>query len=256
MQINRRVFAGIVAVGVLGYWSYSSAGPAPDESCGLGVPPGSPTFAASEARQAQQVQREGFLRVCEPDLARYDIPAGLKPLGRVVGGLAFRPVELKGTPFATLTDLGGVAESVSDVKSRLYRVFRLSNGRTVTLFEHDMSADGSRSYRNPKDEPERINGRPARLVVMQASSGKAVSTLSWKEGRRNYELWMDANVMHDGLRPQLFALAASLPASVPARSNEPALPPVVLGPDGLPHHTPGATLSFEIIGGVVKEIKR
>ena len=61
----------------------------------------------------------------------------------------------------------------------------------VTLFEHDMSADGSRSWRDPKDEPERINGMPARLVVMEAASGKAVSLLSWFEGRRGYQLWVD-----------------------------------------------------------------
>jgi hypothetical protein len=251
MQIDRRLFAGIAAVTVLAYAVLSRAGPVLDESCGLGVPPGSPAFAAFEAHQAAQVERNGYLPVCESDLARFEIPAGLKPLSWV-GELAFRPVELSGTPFAKLTNLGGVAESVTNVKSRLYRSFRLSSGRTVTLFEHDMSADGSQSYRKPKDEPERINGLPARLVVIQASSGKAASILSWKEGRRSYELWMDANVTLEHLRPQLFALAASLPASVPARSSEPGLSPIRLGPDGLPDETPPATLSVEIIGGLVK----
>jgi hypothetical protein len=93
--------------------------------------------------------------------------------------LAFTPVELTDTPFAKLRSLGGVAKSVN--------------------------------------KPERINGLPACLVVMQASSGKAVSSLTWKEGRRSYDLWMDANVTVGQLRPQLFALAASLPASVPAQ---------------------------------------
>jgi hypothetical protein len=256
MQLDRRVFAGIAAVTVFGYAILSSAGPVLDESCGLGVPPGSPDFAEFEARQAAQAERNGFLQVCESNLARYEIAAGLKPLGQVMAGLAFGPVELAGTPFAKLTSLGGMAESVTNVKSRLYRSFRLSNGRTVTLFEQDMSADGSQSYRNPKDEPERINGLPARLVVMQASSGKAVSNLSWKEGRRSYELWMDANVTLEHLRPQLFALAASLPASVPARLHEPELSPFVLGPDGFPHDSFPATLSDEVVRGIVKEKKR
>lgn len=254
--MNRRLFAGIAAATVFGVANPSSAAPVPDESCGLGVPPGSPGFAESEARQAALAQRDGFLRVCEADLARYAIPASVKPLSQVMAGLAFRPVELAGTPFAKLTSVGGIAESLSEVKSRLYRSFRLSNGRTITLFEHDMSADGSQSYRNPKDEPERINGLPARLVVLQASSGKAVSNLSWKEGRRSYELWMDANVTLEHLGPQLFALAASLPPSVPARLHEPVLSPIVLGPDGLPQDSPPATLTDEVVRGVVKAKKQ
>jgi hypothetical protein len=68
--------------------------------------------------------------------------------------------------------LGGRAESVGDVPSRLYRGFRMPDGHRVTLFEHDMSADGSRSWRDPKDEPERINGVPARLVVMEDASAR------------------------------------------------------------------------------------
>jgi hypothetical protein len=217
MLLSRRVYAGIAVVTVLGYVILSGAGAVRDESCGLGVPPDSPEYAEFEARQAAQVARDGYLRVCEANLARYQIAAELKPLGWVMSELAFTPVELTNTPFAKLRSLGGVAESVNNVKSRLYRSFRTSDGRTVTLFEHEMSADGSQSYRNPKDEPERINGLPARLVVMQASSGKAVSSLTWKEGRRSYDLWMDANVTVGQLRPQLFALAASLPASVPAQ---------------------------------------
>ena len=74
-----------------------------------------------------------------------------------------------------VTSLGGTAESVSNVKSRLYRGFRTVDGLTVTLFEHDMSADGSQLFRNSMDEPEEVNGLPARLIVMQASSGKAIS---------------------------------------------------------------------------------
>jgi hypothetical protein len=238
VQATPRVFIGIAAVTVLGYAMLSGAGAVPDVACGLGLPPDSPGFAEFEARKAAEAERNGFLRVCESDLARYEIAAGLKPLDQVMPRLAFGPVALAGTPFAALASLGGMAEAGGSIKSRLYRSFRLANGRTVTLFEHDMSADGSQSYRNPKDEPERINGLPARLVVMQASSGKAVSTLSWKEGRRNYELWMDANVTLEHLRPQLFALAASLPPSVPARSHEPELSPFTVGPDGMPQLPP------------------
>jgi hypothetical protein len=95
----------------------------------------------------------------------------------------------------------------------------MTDGRLLTLFEHDMSADGSSMQRDPADEPERINGLPARLIVLQGESGKAVSVLSWLEGRRYLELWLDANVVLTHTRPQLMALAASLPKSVPAKAG-------------------------------------
>jgi hypothetical protein len=44
---------------------------------------------------------------------------------------------------------------------------------------------------------------------------------SWFEGRRGYQLWVDANVVRVPLRDRLFALAASLPRAVPACPNEP-----------------------------------
>jgi hypothetical protein len=212
MPLNRRILARIFAMTALcGNAGLSIAGPAADEACGMGPPPGSPDFAQHKARQAAQAQRNGYLRVCDANLERYDIASSLQPLDRVTRGLAFAPAELAGTPFAKLASLGGMTEGVSGVKSRLYRRFRLSEGRTVTLFEHDMKADGSTMFRDPKDEPERIDGMPARLMVMQAGSGQAVSVLSWQQGGRYYEIWIDANVTLQHLRPQLFAMAASLP---------------------------------------------
>ena len=153
--------------------------------------------------------------VCDGDLARFDI--SFQPLARATRDLAFQPVDLTHTPFARLESLGGRAERLMDVPSRLYRGFRLPDGHVLTLSEQDMSADGSSTWRDPKDEPERINGLPARLTVLEAPSGSAVSHLSWVEGRRYYELWVDANVEREPLRPlrnELFALAGSLPRSV------------------------------------------
>jgi hypothetical protein len=243
MQLKRRILARFFAIAVACFHPpFSLAGTGTDEACGMGPPPGSPDFAAAKARLAAEAKRNGYVRVCEANLARYDIASSLQSVERAMAGLAFKPVALAGTPFAKLAGAGGMAESVSGVKSRLYRRFRLSNGTTVTLFEHDMSADGSHGYRDPADEPERINGLPARLLVIQAGSGKAVSVLSWTEGRRYYEIWMDANVVLDKLRPQLFALAAALPASVPARANEPKADVPGLVPDGLPQRTTPATL--------------
>jgi hypothetical protein len=175
------------------------------------------------ATHAAETQKNGFERVCEGDLARYDV--SLLPNAIAARNLAFTPVDLSHTPFAQLENLGSRAETVVDVRSRLYRGFRMPDGHRLVLFEQDMSADGSSSWRDPKDEPERINGHAARLVVMEDTSGKAVSLLSWMEGRRDYQLWIDANIARVPLRGQLFALAASIPQSVPACPDEKAKRP-------------------------------
>ncbi|QJD98857.1 hypothetical protein HH212_01380 [Massilia forsythiae] len=212
--------------------------PAADEQCGLGPPPDAPDFAAFQERRRAEMARRGYEHVCEENLARFAPPSSIKPVAWTMAGLAFQPVRLDGTPFAGLELLGAQGETMGDARSRLYRNFRMPGGRTLTLFEHDMSADGSRSYRNPQDEPERVNGLPARLIVLQAASGKAVSVLDWKEGRRNYQLWLDANVVLANSKAELFALASSLPKSVPARASEPESPPLRLGPDGMPVDEP------------------
>lgn len=206
------------------------------ESCGLGLPPNAAGFEKQEAQRALEEKTNGFLRVCEADLQRY--AAAFVPLGAATLGLDFEPVDLRNTPFARLVSLGGRAESVTDTQSRLYRGFRTAEGDTLTLFEHDMSADGSSIWRDPKDEPERVNGLPARLSVFQASSGRSVSVLSWLQGRRYYEIWLEANAARNPLRARLFELAGSLPVSVPACPNEPPPKRATLGPDGFPVDEP------------------
>lgn len=188
--------------------------PAGAAACGLGLPPDAPGFAQQKAERAAEERKNGSLRVCEADLERYSVT--FLPLAAATLGLDFEPVDLRKTPFARLHSLGARAERVSGVDSRLYRGFRTAEGHTLTLFEHDMSADGSRMRRDPEDEPERLNGLPARLVVLQADSGRAVSFLSWRQGRRYYELWIETNAARDPMRARLFELAASLPLAVPA----------------------------------------
>jgi len=208
-----------------------------DVACGLGPPPGSPGFAQAMARHEAEVRARGYELVCDANLARYDIPWKMRPLPDT--RLAFEPVDLSRTPFARLEDMGNQVETVMGVRARLYRRFGLPDGHTVVLSEHDLSADGIHTWRAPKDEPERVDGRPARLVVLQTASGRAVSDLTWVEGRRDYELWIDANVGRRGpLRDRMFALAASLPASIAACPNEPPAKPVRMGPDGMPMSDP------------------
>ncbi|ALK98423.2 hypothetical protein AM586_21755 [Massilia sp. WG5] len=152
--------------------------------------------------------------------------------------LSFQPVNLSSTQFAHFKSLGAMIEPDNTAHTRLYRGFLMPDGHTVTLFEQDMSVDGTSTSRAPEDEPERINGMPARLSVFQAPSGKAISHLSWVERRRAYELWIDANVVDTPLRKQLFALAASLPPSVPACPNEVPPKPARMGSDGFPAAEP------------------
>jgi hypothetical protein len=134
---------------------------------------------------------------------------------------------------------GNQVETITGKRSRLYRRFGLPDGRVVVLSEHDMLADHIHTWRDPKDEPERIGTLPARLVVLQTPSGKAISSLTWLEGRRDYELWVDANAGVDrALRERMFTLAASLPPSKPACPNEALYTPVPLGPDGFPQDGP------------------
>lgn len=218
----------LVALAILVSANSEAAG----DRCGLGLPPGAPGFAEQLAREAEEVRRNGFLHVCEANLKRYDM--SFSPIAAAVKNLAFQPVDLSKTPFAKLKSLGGTAEAVNETKSRLYRGFRMPDGHKLTLFEHDMSADGASMWRDPQAETEKVGNLPARLSVFQAGSGNAVSVLSWMQGRRYYELWLDANVAQTSRRQELFALAASLPTAVPACPNEVVPEPVRLGPDGMP----------------------
>jgi hypothetical protein len=240
MRVESWVLLAAVAALALGVDEFAYArghAPAGETACGLGPPPGSPGYAEAMARHEAEVRERGYELVCDANLVRYDIPWKRRPMSET--RLAFEPVDLTRTPFARLEDMGNQVETVSGVRARLYRRFRLPDGHMVVLSEHDLSADGLHVWRDPKDEPERINGRPARLVVLQTASGRAVSDLNWVEGRRDYELWLDANIGRSGpLRDTLFALASSLPASKPACPNEPPAKPVRIGPDGMPVDDP------------------
>jgi hypothetical protein len=217
-------------------WILAGIGIVTAAACARLVHTGLNEYRCSEDRAqhavayAAQAQRNGYERVCGGGLARFDV--AFLPNAIATRNLAFTPVDLTRTPFARLDSLGSRAETAVGVRSRLYRGFRMPDGHRLTLYEEDMSANGLTSWRNPKDEPERINGLAARLVVMEDPSGKAVSLLSWMEGRRDYQLWIDANVVRVPLRGQLFALAASLPHAVPACPNEP--PPLRYDAEGRP----------------------
>jgi hypothetical protein len=235
--MNRHIGWALVAIAVALPVAFSHARPAPGGvSCGLGLPPGAPGFAEAQAQLALEAKTNGYLKVCEANLERYRIV--FRPSAPIMADLSFQPVNLSGTQFAHFKSLGAMIEPDNTSHTRLYRGFLMPDGHTVTLFEQDMSVDGTSTWRAPEDEPERINGMPARLSVFQAPSGNAISHLSWVERRRAYELWIDANVVDTPLRKQLFALAASLPPSVPACPNEVPPKSARMGADGFPAAEP------------------
>jgi len=254
--MNRRIGWAIVAIAVALPVVVPHARPAPGGvSCGLGLPPGAPGFAEAQAQQALEAKTNGYLKVCEANLERYRI--AFRPSAPIMADLSFQPVNLSGTQFANFKSLGAMIAPDNTPHTRLYRGFLMPDGHNVTLFEQDMSVDGTRSWRAPEDEPERINGMPARLSVFQAPSGNAISHLSWVERRRAYELWIDANVVDTPLRQQLFALAASLPPSVPACPNEVPPKPARIGADGFPADEPMLiTLTQAEIDGMSDRSKR
>lgn len=223
-------------------------------SCGLGLPPDAPGYAEAQAQASAEAKRNGYLRVCDANLDRYHI--AFRPPA-IMASLAFQPVDLSRTQFAHFESLGAMVEPDNARRSRLYRGFRMPNGHTVTLFEQDMSVDGTNAWREPKEEPERINGLPAPLGVFQAPSGTAISHLSWVERRRAYELWIDANAAGTPLHGLLFALATSLPPSVPACPNEVPPKPVRMEGNGFPADEPvPETLTQAEVNAMFDETKR
>lgn len=207
--------------------------------CGLGPPPNSPEFENYNAKQQLEMKTRGYVLVCDGDLQRFDLRSKVSLLEKVIPKLAFKPVDLTATPFSKLALLGGLTDRPVSGKgaSALYRAFKTESDQTVYLMEWDMSVGGGDVFWKPEDEPERINGVPARLDVLQTTSGKTISLFTWVEGRRFYELWIDANVRQGSGPHPFFKLAASIPKSEPARIDEPIRQPFIVGPDGLPKST-------------------
>src|SRR5262249_29405346 len=115
-QFAYSVFALAVIAAVAGI-ALSQPGAPPGEACGFGPPPGSPPSAQHEAREAAEYAAKGYLTVCAANLERFDVTPRLKPLERASDGLAFKPVDLAGTPFARFSVLGAMQDSNSGKKS-------------------------------------------------------------------------------------------------------------------------------------------
>ena len=197
-----------------------SAQPAPQVSCGLGPPPGSPGFAELEQLQEQQRAALGYSLVCDENLRRYDHVAAAQPLPLVMARLAFQPVALENTPFREFEMVGGVPDLPAEAgASALHRIFRTAAGQVIDLREWDLSVLSAEVFSKRELQTQQVNGAPAQLLVVQAPSGRAVSLLAWVEGRRRYELSIDTNVVAAPPSPTLQALAASLPKSVAAKGG-------------------------------------
>lgn len=200
-------------------------------SCGLGPAPGSAGY--EQHVQAQEVQRRtlGYQQVCEGYMRHFNHASRAEPLHEATRRLAFTPVSLESTPFKDLNALGGRPDFFGDEgAAALHRTFRTPQGFIVDLREWDLSVSGGQVWGRAELQTKRVNGAPAQLTVLQAPSGRAVSTLAWTEGRRRYELVVNANVNTVSVVPTLLDLASSIPKSVPARSDggPPAFPSPLL----------------------------
>ena len=185
--------------------------------CGLGPPPGTTNYAEHERKQTKQRTELGYLLVCEDNLRRYDYLARAKRLEEVLPRLAFKPVSLDATPFSQMKAAGGFADYFSDGRAAgIHRTFKAPAGRIIDLLEWDMSVSGGSVKSQQSLQTERVNDSPAQLTVVQTESGKAMSILSWVEGRRYYELSIDMNVSATGIS-NFIQLARSIPRSVPAK---------------------------------------
>lgn len=207
-------------------WPIDSHSQTPRVFCGLGPPPGSPKYADHEREQDQQRTALGYVLVCDENLRRFDFAPKARPLKQFSSRLAFKLVALEKTPFSRFELLGGISEIESDEGIvALNRVFRSAAGAVIALREWDMSVGGGCSFPMRSDLfTERVHDNPAQLMVYQSPSGQAVSLLYWTEGRREYELSVDANVKQVALSPGLLQLAESLPKSIPAKTKEPSMP--------------------------------
>ena len=220
---------------ILAVWLYfpvcSWSQGVPDISSVLGPAPGSPAFFENQLRQDRQRETAGFLVTSEEQLRRYEYESLTQPLNELTKRLAFTPVQLDSTPFHEFEIRGGSADHFGDGgASALHRTFRSSSSNMFDLLEWDMSVYSGTVMLDPARQTERVNGLPAQLVILQAPSGRAFSILSWVEGRRSYELTVDANVKSTIVSPGLLELANSIPKSVPSRATEtqiewPGLPP-------------------------------
>lgn len=200
-------------------------------ACGMGLPPGSPGYAAQLEERASEFKKNGFLLVCAANLKRYEV--SYRTMDISSRSLDFMPVPVQGTGFEGFQVLGSNIEYVNDIRSRLHRGFKTRDGHQINLFEWDMSADGSSTSEDPGAN-ERVNGLPAQLVVMEAPTHEAISLLYWVEKRRSFELTIDSNVIRTGRKDWFLSLAASLPKSTPACPNEIPPAPVRLDSKGMP----------------------
>ena len=210
-----RIATLVLAVAALA--SAPTGGQEREVHCGLGPPPGASNYVEHERKQAKQRAELGYLLTCADNLRRYDYLARANRLEGVLPRLAFKPVSLDATPFSQLQAAGGSADYFVDGRAAgMHRTFRSSAGRIIDLLEWDMSVSGGSVTSQQSLQTERVNDSPAQLTVVQTTSGKAVSILSWVEGRRYYELSIDTNVKVFGLSDFL-QLACSIPRSVPAK---------------------------------------
>ena len=192
------------------------------ERCGLGPPPNSANFNDYNKEREHIRAQLGYEPVCDQYIATLPPPSPLEALETVRSKLAFQPIPLEGTSFATFRLLGARADFIGDQRGAmaLRRYFAASDGEFLELFEVDTSLAGGVYVLYPERQTERVKGQLAMLAIEQSRSGKMLSVLSWEENRRHIELSINRNVRRLGYA-QFMRLAESLPVPSPAQPNAP-----------------------------------
>jgi hypothetical protein len=179
--------------------------------CGLGPPPGTPEFERSTKRIEDQRKRLGFLLVCDGNMDRYRFESQIAEDSVVRRKLAFEPRSLDGTRFSELQFLGSIADGFLDKGAVMYRrVFRGTDGEIITIQEFSLQ-DGAHVNTGRDDGFQRVRGADAQLTVVQATSGKGFSQLTWPEDSSYFEVTIDRGVDEGRSRARLIGLAQSLP---------------------------------------------
>ena len=190
-----------------------------DQACRLSLAQNSIDASGRPRTRASVMQDPGFISVCEKNLEPFELSS--HPISRWLSKTPdFAPISILATPFAEYAAAGTWSESTNGIPSRLYRGFRTLDGLQVILMEHELSADGSRVTFPREADDEKVHGAVAKLTVMQAASGKAVSLLSWEEGSRLYTISVNININQTERKQWLLALATSLLPLIPARQPD------------------------------------
>ncbi len=225
-----------LSIALLSFSQVANAHQTEVEFCGYESPPATAGFVLEYNRVEKQKASLGYVRACEAVLQRYDLEKIATSWDEMLPTLGFAPTDLSRTPFAKFELLGGVLDATiprfGDLEKTDHatRVFKMPNGKIVSLEEHDLSIMGGgwSTVYGPPDVM--VKGWPAYWSILQAKSGKTYSILSWMGKTRLFNLTINANLKLTGGQADFLRLAESVPPGIPRGKLKPVV--TVVGSPG------------------------